>query len=562
MNLRHLLAAALIAIPTAHADPVTAYFSTYTGDGGSQGIYRATFDTETGELSDPELAAETTNPSFLEIGKDGRFLYAAGEGGANAGVTAFAIGGDKNLTKLNTQPSGGSGPCHVSVDPTGRAVLVANYGSGSAALLPINDDGSLAPPSSTFQHEGSGGDERRQKGPHAHSINASPDGRFALVADLGIDKVMVYRMDAQAGTLTPNDPSSVSVAPGAGPRHFAFHPSGAFAYVINELTKTVTAFRFDAATGTLTETQTVSTVPPGTEPGGSTAEIRVHPSGKFVYGSNRGHDSIAIFAVNADDGTLTPAGHQPSGGQTPRNFNIAPGGNFLLAANQESGNVAVFAIDQASGALEPTGRSIDISKVVCVRFLSDSQPVALFDGSSLDGWEGDETFFRVEDGTIVAGSLDKPIPQNEFLVSEEEFGDFDLELEAKLVGEGKNAGVQFWSQRVPDDREMIGYQCDIGEGGDGRIIWGALYDESRRRVMLATVDPASNAAKSLQPDDWNHLRIRAVGAHIQIWLNGYQTLDYHEEAPEIPTSGHFGLQIHSGSPTECRYRNLRLQHVP
>jgi 6-phosphogluconolactonase len=233
-------------------------------------------------------------------------------------------------------------------------------------VLPIEADGKLGPMSSFVQHKGSSVDPRRQSAPHAHSINLDRDNRFAFVADLGLDQVLVYRYD---GKLTPNDPPFAKVAPGSGPRHFAFHPNGKYAYVINEITKTVTAFRYDAAAGRLTEEQTISTVPDGVQ-GGSTAEVVVHPSGKFLYGSNRGHNSIAVFRIDETTGRLTAGGHQGEGIQTPRNFTVEPGGRFLLVANQASDSVIVFAINQQTGALTPTGNRAEVGTPVCIRMLA------------------------------------------------------------------------------------------------------------------------------------------------------------------------------------------------
>ena len=239
---------------------------------------------------------------------------------------------------------------------------------GSIASLPIAPDGKLRPPASVIQHTGSSVNKRRQTGPHAHSINIDPTNRFAIAADLGIDKLLIYKFDPAKGTLKPNDPPAVKLAPGAGPRHFAFAPKGKFAYVINELDSTVTTLAFDAAKGTLTKLQTISTLPPGCKTPNTTAEVQVHPSGKFLYGSNRGHDSLAIFAIDSESGELTPVGHQSTGGKTPRNFGIDPTGRFILAANQSSNNIVVFRFDQATGKLKPTGSEITVSSPVCVKF--------------------------------------------------------------------------------------------------------------------------------------------------------------------------------------------------
>ncbi len=358
----------LAALSTASAKSITVYIGTYTG-GGSEGIYRTTLDLDTGKLADPVLAAQAKNPSFVELHPNGKFLYAVSESGGAGSVSAYAIDAETgDLKFINQQPSGGAGPCHVNVDHAGRNVLVANYGSGSASVIPIAADGSLATPTSVVQHSGSGPNTGRQKGPHAHSVNLSPDDRFAFVADLGIDKIMIYKLDGGTGKIVANDPPFVRLAPGAGPRHFTFAPDGKHAYVINELNGTITAFDYDAASGTLTEIQTVPTLPDDFTGSSTCAEVRVHPTGKFLYGSNRGHDTIAVYRVDPTKGTLTFVEHEPAGIKTPRNFNIDPTGAFCLVANQGSDSIVVFRIDGSTGSLEPTGNKIAVGRPVCIRF--------------------------------------------------------------------------------------------------------------------------------------------------------------------------------------------------
>ncbi len=349
------------------------YFGTY-GQAPNEGIFVAELDLASGVVSRPHLAAQAVNASFLALDPSRKFLYAVAEvstlgGKRTGGVIAFAVDGPTGrLTRLNEQPSQGAGPCYLVVDKTGKNVLVANYDGGTAAVLPIDQRGRLKPASCVVAHHGKGVNPERQEGPHAHSINLDAGNRFAFVADLGLDKVLVYRFDSSAGTLTPNDPPSVTVAPGAGPRHFAFHPSGRFAYVINELGSTITAFWYDADNGILSRTQTISTLPPGFKGTNTAAEVVVHPSGKFVYGSNRGDDSIAIFSVDAATGRLAPVGHEPTQGKTPRNFAVDPTGNYLLAANQDSDTVVVFRIDPATGRLKATGQTLKIHKPVCIKY--------------------------------------------------------------------------------------------------------------------------------------------------------------------------------------------------
>jgi 6-phosphogluconolactonase len=317
------------------------------------------------------LAAATANPSFVAIHPNGQYLYAVGEeqGGV---VHSFVI--DKTSGKLkllNTVSSQGGGPCHVNVDRTGRNLLVANYNTGSTAVLPVNGDGSLKESSSWIQHKGSGVNAQRQQGPHAHSVNMSPDNRFAIVADLGLDQVLVYKFDPAAGKIEPNEPPFTKVKAGGGPRHFALHPGGKRAYVINEMGMEITAFKYNAKKGVLTETQMISTLPPGSggpQQGQSTAEVVAHPSGKFVYGSNRGHNTIAVFRVKGT--RLQYVENVATQGRTPRNFVVDPSGQFLLAENQGSDSVVVFKIDQKAGKLTPTGTTIEVGSPVCIRFLA------------------------------------------------------------------------------------------------------------------------------------------------------------------------------------------------
>ncbi|MFQ6034280.1 MAG: lactonase family protein [Sedimentisphaerales bacterium] len=365
------VAFSLAALSTVSAESLPVYFGTYTWpENSSKGIYRSILDLETGKLSAPVLVAKAKNPSFLEIHPNGKFLYAVSEAGGAGSVSAYAIDTDGGGLKfLNRQPSGGAGPCHVSIDHVGRNLLVANYGGGSASVIPIKADGRLGKPTGFVQHHGSSVNPKRQKGPHAHSINVSPDNRFAFVADLGIDKIMIYRLDVEKGTMVANSPPFVEVKPGAGPRHFAFHPNGKYAYVINELDCTLTAFAYEPASGALTEIQTITTLPNGFDGSNTCAEVRVHPSGKFVYGSNRGHDSIVVYRVDLANGILTFVEHETADIKTPRNFNIDPTGKFCLVANQGKDSVVVFRIDQETGALEPTGHKISIARPVCVRFL-------------------------------------------------------------------------------------------------------------------------------------------------------------------------------------------------
>jgi 6-phosphogluconolactonase len=350
------------------------YFGTYTG-AKSKGIYVARFDSRTGKFAEPTVAAEMTNPSFVAVHPNHRFLYAVGEvskvGEKKSGsVASFSID-DKTgkLTLLNTQPSGGPGPCHVFIDPTGKCALAANYGGGSVTAVPINPDGSLAEPSAFIQHTGSGPVKGRQEGPHGHCMITDPENKFALACDLGLDKVLIYKFDPAKGSLTANEPSFGATAPGAGPRHIAFHPNGKFAYVISELNCTMTTFSWDGATGTLKSLGAVSTLPVELQKGFSTAEVQVHPSGKFVYGSNRGHESISVFAVDEKTGLLTRTQNVSTQGKTPRHFALDPTGKFLIAENQGSDSVVVFSVEDKSGQLTATGEKIEVGAPVCAAFV-------------------------------------------------------------------------------------------------------------------------------------------------------------------------------------------------
>ncbi len=355
---------------------VYVFIGTYTAPRSeSQGIYLYRFDPETGRLTPQGLAGEAKNPSFLAVHPSGRFLYAVNEvadfaGQKTGAVSAFAIdwpGG--KLSLLNQQPSGGDAPCHIIIDAAGKHALVANYSGGSIEVLPIGADGKLGEPGTLIRHKDPEPGAKPKRS-HCHSINLDAAQRFAFVADLGLDRVFFYRFEAATGKLTSNDPAAVALAGKAGPRHFAWHPLGRFAYVINELNSTVTAFSYDAGQGSLRETQTLSTLPEGFAGTNDCAEMQVHPSGKFLYGSNRGHDSIAIFEIDQATGRLKALGYESTQGKTPRNFAIDPTGQYLLAANQDSNTIVVFRIDGQTGLLKATGQKIDVPAPVCVRFVS------------------------------------------------------------------------------------------------------------------------------------------------------------------------------------------------
>jgi 6-phosphogluconolactonase len=366
-------AAASVVTPGTAAE-YRVYIGTYTTDGSSsRGIYVCEFDTETGRLTSPRLAAEQVNPSFLAVHPDATALYCVnevteGEGRGNGYVTAFRVLPDGALEKINQQASLGGLPCHCNLDSAGRSLLVANYTGGNVVVLPVSEDHSLQPVSCNMQHEGQSIDARQQA-PHAHSINLSADNRFAYAADLGTDKVVIYRFDAKSGQLSPAVPPFVSVRPGGGPRHFSIHPSGNFAFTNNEITLVVTAFRRDPENGALLPIQDISTVPGRPEPSMSTAECLVHPNGQFLYVSNRGHETIAVFTIEQKTGLLTRVENQETGGREPRNFVIDPAGRWLLAENQNTDSIRVFQIDQQTGALSPTEHGANVGRPVCIRMI-------------------------------------------------------------------------------------------------------------------------------------------------------------------------------------------------
>ncbi|MBO0863098.1 MAG: lactonase family protein [Chloracidobacterium sp.] len=347
------------------------YVGTYT-NGKSEGIYVYRMNTENGELKHAVTIKGVSNPSFLAIDPRRRFLYAANEsaefaGRKGGGVTAFEIDRQSgDLRKLNERHSPGV-PCHVSVHPSGRFVLAANYGGGNVVIYPAGADGSLGEPTDVAQHTGKGADPKRQEGPHTHCAIPDAAGRYVFAPDLGIDKVMIYRVDLKNGKLIPN--GFYATKAGAGPRHFDFHPSGKFAYVIDELDSKVIALAYDKEKGALAELQTISALPPNFRGTNYCADVHVHPLGKFLYGSNRGHDSIVAFAVDQSTGKLNLIAHEPTQGKWPRNFAVNPTGEILLVANQNTDNVVAFRIDQQTGKLTATGRTTEIPSPVCLKFL-------------------------------------------------------------------------------------------------------------------------------------------------------------------------------------------------
>jgi 6-phosphogluconolactonase len=369
-----LVAGALQLGPAALAKDCFVYFGTFTNE-SSKGIYVSQLDMDTGKLSRPELAAETPSPNFLAVSADGRFLFAATrvetfQGMTGGAVSTFAIDGHTGRLKLLDEKfSGGAGPCYVGVDAGGRNVLVANYPDGSVKSFHVNPDGGLS--DGTFiQHHGSSVNTNRQSVAHAHCLVAAPGGKFALACDLGMDKVMIYKLNPTNATLTANEPAFVTVKPGSGPRHLAFSPDGKTAYMVSEMACTVTVYAWDGLKGTLDERETVPLLPPGVVVSDVflAAEIAVRPDGRFIYATVRGHDSVSVLAVDGDTGNLSLVENVPCGGEIPRGMGIDPTGHWLIVANETSGTVTVFGINNASGRLKPTGQVLSVGAPVDVKF--------------------------------------------------------------------------------------------------------------------------------------------------------------------------------------------------
>ena len=376
--LQFILTLALVTASAAKDSPKSKYLlfvGTYT-EKESKGIYSFRFDAGPSELTPLGVVAETVNPSFLAIDPSRRFIYVVNEvqtykGASSGRVSAFAINQQTGkLSLLNEVASRGADPCYITFDKTGKYTLVANYTGGNVAVFPVQPDGRIGEASAFVQHSGSSVNKERQEGPHAHWIETTPDNRFAIAVDLGLDELLVYRFDAKTGSLTPNDPPFAKLDPGAGPRHLGFDPNGRFAYVVNELQSTITTFSYDPDRGAFHKLNTITTLPKGFTGPNDTAENKVHPSGKFLFASNRGHDSIALFSIDPQSGALTAVDHFSTQGKTPRNFEIDPTGKLLFVANQESDNIVVFHIDPGSGRLTPTGQTLHVPSPVCLKFVA------------------------------------------------------------------------------------------------------------------------------------------------------------------------------------------------
>lgn len=369
-----ILAAGLMPLRAAASENDLVFVGTGSGH-GSKGIYAFRFNASTGEAGPLTLAAEAESATYVIVHPNRRYLYTVNEintfqGKPAGSVEAFKIDAAAGtLQPLNRVSSGATGPCHISFDKTGRYVLVANYAGGAVAVLPILRNGRLGQATTVIHHKGSGVNPRRQQSPHAHGIIASPDNRFVLAADLGLDQVLIYKFDASKGTLTPNDPPFGKVPDGSGVRHIVFHPNGRFLYAVNEMGSSVTTFAWDAGRGALTPLGTVSSLPKGSSVESSGGEIRILPDGKAVYSSNRGHDSIAVFAINSSSGMPKPIQIEPVGGKTPRDFNLDPAARYLISAGQDSDNITIFKVDSQSGKLTPSGTGFKAPNPQSIAFL-------------------------------------------------------------------------------------------------------------------------------------------------------------------------------------------------
>ncbi len=372
MNTRRwlgLLSLAVAALPSAGAAGLFVYFGSHS-PGPGHGFSLARFDPATGALSPPEYLLDAKEPAFFVLSPDGTRLYTCNSG-TPGGLSAYAVERRTGrLTLINRVLAGGGDTSFITLDHAGRHVLVANYDGGNIAAFALRPDGGIGDWTAFDQHRGSSVHPQRQTHAYAHAIVLDPTNRFALVPDLGTDRLYVYRFDEKTGALTPHDPAFVEIAPGSGPRHVRFHPNGRWVYLINEIASTIVAFAWDSAAGTLTPFQTATTLPAGFQGVSACAELEIHPNGRFLYGSNRGHDSLAVFAIDQATGRLTPVEHVPSGGKIPRNFAFTPDAQWLLVTNHGSNNAVVFRVDAATGRLTQTGGPVSVPSPFCERFLA------------------------------------------------------------------------------------------------------------------------------------------------------------------------------------------------
>jgi 6-phosphogluconolactonase len=367
-------AVSVLCVATAFASDAQplVFVGTYTTH-GSKGIYAYRFDATNGKLNSLGLAAETPQPSFVVASRDGKFLYAANEmqdfdAQKSGAVSAFAIAADGKLKLLNQLASRGADPAHITLDHTGKYLIAANYTGGNLTVFPIEQNGALGQATDFVQHKGSSVNRERQEGPHPHEVVMSPDNRFVLVPDLGLDEVVIYAFDAAKGKLGTSH--SVKVTPGSGPRHLAFSKDERFVYLMTEMKSEIVVYSYEKSSGGLKELQTISSLPADFKGENTGAEIEVHPSGRFLYASNRGdNNSIAVFAIDTKSGKLKLEQIESTQGKTPRHFAIDPSGKWLLAENQDSDNIVIFKIDEKSGHLTASGQQVHISSPTCIEFV-------------------------------------------------------------------------------------------------------------------------------------------------------------------------------------------------
>ena len=529
-------------IPTANADEPLIFISAFApGDQG--GVHAFQLESKTGQLKPVQQTTGVEHPFFLAVSKDQKFLYSIHAktfgGKDHEQVAAYQIEGRTGKLKLlNRQSARGTAACYLDVDATGKSVLVANYSTGSVASLPVQADGSLGEAASFVQHVGASVNADRQKEPHAHCIVVSPDNRFVFAADLGLDQVLSYRLDAKTAKLTPNDPPFAKSPAGAGPRHLTFHPNGARVYVINELSNSVTVFDYDAAAGKLTETQTISTVPPDFKGTSHCADLKITPNGRFLYGTNRGHDSIAAYRIG-DDGKLTLIGIEPSLGKGPQNLAIMPGGELLLCANMPGNNVATFRIDSQTGGLKPVGEPIAITSPSCImvlpfegddKFVLEPGFEMLLNGTDLTGW-------HYANGPEFKGmshaSDDRYSARNGHIV----------------VNPGKGLAQMWTTREFPTDFHLK-LEFRAGVNADSGIFLRKPQLQCRDYFVAG---PYKELAK-YKPQDWNEIEVIVKGKVATCTCNGEEL----KFPNELPPTGPIGLEADRG---QMEYRRIRIKEL-
>ncbi len=528
--------------PTANADEPLVFISAFAaGDKGS--IHAFQLESKTGHLKPLQQTTGVENPFFLAVSKNQKFLYSihAKNFGSkeNEQIAAYQIEGRTGRLKLlNRQSALGTAACSLDVDATGKSVLVANYSSGSVASLPVQADGSLGEAASFVQHTGSSVDPARQKEPHAHCIVVSPDNRFVFAADLGLDQVLSYRLDAKTSKLTPNDPPFAKSPAGAGPRHLTFHPNGKRVYVINELSNSVTVFDYDSQAGKLTETQTISTVPADFKGTSHCADLKITPNGRFLYGTNRGHDSIAAYRIG-DDGKLTLIGIEPSLGKGPQNLAILPGGELLLCANMAGSNVVMFRIDSQTGGLKSIGEPIAITSPSCIMVLPSQTDSAfvlepgfemLLNGTDLTGW-------HYANGPEFKGQQH---------ASDGRYTARDGHI---VVNPGKGLAQMWTTREFPHDFHLkLEFRAEVNADS------GIFLRKPQLQCRDYLVAGPYKDLKKYKPQDWNEIEVIVKGKIATCTCNGEEL----KFPNELPPTGPIGLEADRG---QMEYRRIRIKEL-